>query len=276
MTKTGVTITFDETTLDATPSDWKTTAINQSDKCLTFAAPTANPIGTTSGTASESPTTYYAIPKNEFAFAAGTDADLKDVGFTFHVTYKLISDTDEKITVNDATVFVPADKCKWECNKAYTYIFKITKNSNGSTDPSKPINPDNPTPDTDKALYPIVFDGCTVADYETGATTEHEITDGTFNYYLTLSASTLSKGASTPTSITVNAYKTHGTTDTFATSGELKIFDSSNIEKTTDFTITTSTSVAPTISTATAVNDTYTLRYTSGTKVLEAKFRVTD
>ena len=283
MTKTGVTITFGglEST---TPSirDWQTTTTsNQSDKCLTFAAPTAPTIGTTSGTASESPTTYYAIPKKEFASAAGTADDLKEVGFTFHVTYKLISDTGEEIKVNDATVFVPADQCEWKCNKAYTYIFKITKNSNGSTDPSKPINPDDPTPDTDKALYPIVFDGCTVADYETGATTEHEITDGTFNYYLTLSASTLSKGASTPTSIIVNAYKTDGTTDTFATDGQLKIYNSSNAEA-TGFKIAYSTGTpvtAPTITldtTSPAVNDTYKLKYTSGTKVLTAEFKVID
>ena len=274
MTKTGVTITFDETTLDGTPSDWQTTVSYQSNKSLKFTAPAAK-IGETKDAATPSTTTYYAIPKKEIAFATGADEDLKDVGFTFHVTYKLISDTGEEIKVNDATVFVPAENCEWQCNKAYTYIFKITKNSNGSTDPSKPINPDDPKPDTDKALYPIVFDGCTVADYENVTATDHVITDGTFNYYLTLSASTLSK-ATGATPITVNAYKTDGTNNTFATDGELTITNASGDDKKSDFTITTSTSAAPTISTTTAANDTYTLKYTSGTKVLVAKFTVTD
>ena len=219
--------------------------------------------------ASKSPSTYFVIPKQP------TD----NSGLTFHVTYELTAlQTDEKITVHNATVHVPEANCKWEAGKAYTYIFRITKNSNGSTDPSKPINPAEPTPDTDKALYPIVFDGCTVIDWDNVTPTEHEITNGTFNYYLTLSASTLSKAAGA-TPITVNAYKKDGTTDTSVTDGELKIFDSSNTEKTTDFTITTSTSAAPTIAAKPTANsgETYTLKYTiSGTKVLEAKFTVTE
>ena len=219
--------------------------------------------------ASKSPSTYFVIPKQ-----TGDNS-----GLTFHVTYELTAlQTDEKITVHNATVHVPEANCKWEAGKAYTYIFRITKNSNGSTDPSKPINPAEPTPDTDKALYPIVFDGCTVIDWDNVTPTEHEITNGTFNYYLTLSASTLSKAAGA-TPITVNAYKKDGTTDTSVTDGELKIFDSSNTEKTTDFTITTSTSAAPTIAAKPTANsgETYTLKYTiSGTKVLEAKFTVTE
>ena len=219
--------------------------------------------------ASKSPSTYFVIPKQ-----TGDNS-----GLTFHVTYELTApQTGEKITVHNATVHVPAANCDWVAGKAYTYIFKITKNSNGSTDPSKPINPAEPTPDTDKALYPIVFDGCTVIDWDTAAAneSEHEITNGTFNYYLTLSASTLSKAAGA-TPITVNAYKKDGTTDTSVTDGELKIFDSSNTEKTTDFTITTSTSAAPTIAAkSTTTPGVYRLKYTIGTKVLEATFTVNE
>ena len=220
--------------------------------------------------ASKSPSTYFVIPKQP------TD----DSGLTFHVTYELTAlQTNEKITVHNATVHVPAENCKWGAGKAYTYIFKITKNSNGSTDPSKPINPADPTPDTDKALYPIVFDGCSVENWDAATTyeSEHEITNDTYNYYLTLSASILSKGASTPTSITVNAYKRKGTTDTSVIDGELKIFDSTNTEKTTDFTITTSTGAAPKIAAkSTTTSGDYTLKYTIGTKVLEATFKVTE
>ena len=280
MTKTGVSITFGGTDF-TTPSvgDWQTTAANQSDKSLTFAAPTTE-IGTTSGTATPSTTTYYAIPKNEIASVTGAADELKKVGFTFHVTYKLKSTTGEEITVKDATVFVPAENCNWECNKAYTYIFKITKNSNGSTGNVTVPDPDAPegvAPGEEAALYPIVFDGCTVADYETGATTEHEITDGTFNYYLTLSASTLSKGASTPASITVNAHKTTETTDEYATEGDLTITNASGDDKKSDFVFTITAGAAPKIAAkSTTIPGVYMLKYTSGTKVLEAKFRVID
>ena len=287
MTKTGVTITFSGTEF-TTPSisDWQTTTTsNQSDKSLTFEAPAAT-IGTTKLEATPSTTTYYAIPKNKIASETGAAEDLKDVGFTFHVTYKLISTTGEEITVKDATVFVPAENCEWQCNKAYTYIFRITKNSNGSTGNVTVPDPDGTggvTPGEEAALYPIVFDGCTVTDYDNvdvPSTGEgFEITDGTFNYYLTLSASTLSK-ATGATPITVYAYKkTDGTADTFATISDLKITNASGEDKTTsDFDLIT-IGAAPQIAAKTAASsgETYTLKYTiSGTKELTATFTVTD
>lgn len=139
-----------------------TTATNT--RPLIFAEPTATEIGTNKTDASPSPTTYYAIPKNN------------DTGFTFHVSYELTSTTGEKITVRNATVFVPADKCNWTSNTAYTYIFKITKNTNGSTDPDKDssIDPTDPKVDPEKALYPIVFDAVNVQEW-TNAESEYII-----------------------------------------------------------------------------------------------------
>ena len=242
---------------------------------MTFDIP-AGQLGENRNAAKLSETKYYMIPRGAtFEPAIGNDDDFKKTGFIFHVSYELISTTGEKIIVTDAKVFVPADQCNWLSNKSYTYVFKITKNSNGTTDKKDPNPEGDLTVDTDNALYPIVFDGCTVEDYENAPDSDHVITDGTFNYYLTLSASTLSK-ATGATPITVNAYKTDGTNNTFATDGELTITNASGDDKKSDFTITTSTSAAPTISTTTAANDTYTLKYTSGTKVLVAKFTVTD
>lgn len=123
---------------------------------LEFKIPTTRPIATEKSNATASPTTYYGIP-------LGTS---NKTGFTFHISYKLTSlDTKETITVNNATVHVPATNVQWEANKHYTYIFKITKNSSGSTDGGKEENYTSPTPSNDKALYPIVFDGCTVVDW---------------------------------------------------------------------------------------------------------------
>lgn len=129
-------------------------------------------IGETSATASGSETTYYAIPKN----TTSASEDAKKTGLTFHVSFKLISiDTNETLTVKDATVFVPAEYCHWDANYAYTYIFKITKDATGSTgDPT--INPDSPNAGTDNALKPIVFDNCVVEDWTTaGNDSEHKI-----------------------------------------------------------------------------------------------------
>ena len=127
---------------------------------LRFDAPAVEAIGTTRPLASLSRTVYYAIPKSSIT---GTDYDC---GFTFHVTYELISSTGERIKVNDATVHVPSDVCNWASNTSYTYIFRITKNSNGTTDTPTDIDPTSPNVTTEEALYPIVFDNCIVEDYK--------------------------------------------------------------------------------------------------------------
>lgn len=157
---------------------------------LVFKAPTVAQIGENRYTASASASTYYAIPKgqNENLLAgtstdfsntgAAEDEDFGKTGFTFHVSYELTAeDTGEKIVVNNATVHVPYEYANWKPNTHYTYIFKITKNSNGTTsgdkdpgtDPSNPdtnIDPTDPEVPETQALYPIIFDNCTVVDWE--------------------------------------------------------------------------------------------------------------
>lgn len=61
--------------------------------------------------------------------------------------------TNETITVTNATAEIPAEYLKWKPGFAYTYIFKISDNTNGSSG----------TPGTDPAgLYPITFDAVEV------------------------------------------------------------------------------------------------------------------
>ena len=154
---------------------------------LNFKTPTASLIGENRVMATPSPSTYYAIPKGSTAGVLPNDADnytdvgtlhdsLAKTGLTFHVSYELISTTGEKITVTDATVHVPKDYCNWVANKHYTYIFRITKNSNGSTGTTTP-KPEDPEVPTVNALYPIVFDNCVVEDWAT-EDSEWNITDG--------------------------------------------------------------------------------------------------
>lgn len=164
---------------------------------ISFSIPAAAQIGETRVNANPSPDTYYAIPKNittvlsannsDFTDSEVADEDIAKTGFTFHVSYELTAeDSGEIIKVTDATVHVPADYCKWEMNKHYTYIFKITKGSNGSTDTVTP-DPDDPGVPTTPALYPIVFDNCTVVDWE-DVTGEWNISDNELSYHnITLS-----------------------------------------------------------------------------------------
>lgn len=180
-TTNGATVTFGS---DATP-DFKYTTDGSSSTSdnLMFKVPTTNLTvfsghnvipQLSDGKYSESPTVYYAV-------AQPTESK---TGFTFHISYRIIAeDNNEVITVHNATVFVPAKDdsgyiAAWQPNNKYTYTFKITKNSTGTTDPETPINPIDPTTSTKKGLYPIVFDGATVEDY-TVNTPESEISKDT-------------------------------------------------------------------------------------------------
>ena len=184
-TKNGVKIKFNA---DAEFQSLKQYAGETTSDPLNFKTPTASLIGENRVMATPSPSTYYAIPKGsganvladgELNYSASGSApatELAQTGLTFHVSYELISTTGEKITVTDATVHVPQDYCNWEANKHYTYIFRITKNSNGSTATTTP-DPTDPEVPTVNALYPIVFDNCVVEDWAT-EDSEWNITDG--------------------------------------------------------------------------------------------------
>ena len=184
-TKNGVKIKFNA---DAEFQSLKQYAGETTSDPLNFKTPTASLIGENRVMATPSPSTYYAIPKGssanvladgELNYSASGSApatELAQTGLTFHVSYELISTTGEKITVTDATVHVPQDYCNWEANKHYTYIFRITKNSNGSTGTTTP-DPTDPEVPTVNALYPIVFDNCVVEDWAT-EDSEWNITDG--------------------------------------------------------------------------------------------------
>jgi hypothetical protein len=79
------------------------------------------------------------------------------------VDYTLVpvDGADETIVVRGATAFIPSAFTKWNPNYAYTYIFKISDNTNGTTG----IISGKPS-----GLYPITFDAV-VADTQTGSET---------------------------------------------------------------------------------------------------------
>lgn len=111
-------------------------------------------IGTTSSTATMSigndENTLYT-----YVFPMETN----DNPLNLKVNYKLTS-TDgsgETILVSGANAVVPANFAQWMANYAYTYLFKISDNTNGSTNPSS----------GPEGLYPITFDAV-VVDAEEG------------------------------------------------------------------------------------------------------------
>ncbi|MDD5911609.1 MAG: hypothetical protein PUC61_05695 [Bacteroidales bacterium] len=193
-TSNGVKISFAD--INAPELSWQTGVDTQAP--LNFAVPTASVIGENRYAAAASADTYYALPKH-----STNDTELNNTGFTFHVSYELTAeDSGEHIIVKDATVHVPAEYCTWEMNKHYTYIFKITKGSNGTTDDDIDPKPTDPEVPTVQSLYPIIFDNCTVTDWDE-VETEWNITDGTKLSYHNVTLNTYSVNNSTSQTITV-------------------------------------------------------------------------
>ena len=163
--KGGAEIKFSNTEPSLTVTGNSSKTFNKADKDhIKFAIPTGI-LPEEKTDAKASATNYYVIPAND---------DNTQSGLTFHVTYKLTSeDTGETIIVRNATVHVKYDYCKWQPNYVYTYIFKITKSSTGSTG-SPVIDPSDPSVGK-PALYPIIFDDCTVEGWQNADETETPI-----------------------------------------------------------------------------------------------------
>lgn len=109
---------------------------------ITFGAlsMTDNKLGTTNPTASKPTASNTVLPANVGAL-------------TLKVDYTLVSEdgSGEEIKVKGTTAVVPGTFTNWEANHAYTYIFKITDKTNGTT--GDPSNPNDPA-----GLFPITFD----------------------------------------------------------------------------------------------------------------------
>ncbi|MBR2097190.1 MAG: hypothetical protein IJ907_04805 [Prevotella sp.] len=108
---------------------------------------------------------------------------------TLKVDYTLES-TDgsgETITIHGAEAWVPAQYTRWKSNYAYTYIFKISDNTNGKTDLTN-----GPA-----GLYPITFDAV-VIDSE----------DDTQETITTVSTPSITTYSITSDVTTTNEYKT--------------------------------------------------------------------
>ena len=152
----------------------------------------------------------------------GTDKDMSTTGyFTVLPTpseteaspilikcdYTLNSDdlSGETIKVTGATAAIPAAYSKWEPNTRYTYLFKISDKTNGTTgDPNTPK--DDPA-----GLYPITFDAV--------VTEMTDKTQGTTTTVATPSITTYQEGSVVDNTIKYVAHKKIDVTVTESKSG---------------------------------------------------------
>lgn len=100
----------------------------------------------------------------------------KPSAITLRIDYKLTSvdGSNETINVKGATATVPAEYTEWKSGYAYTYIFKISQDTNGSTGGS----------DTKPGLTAISFDAVVVDDEANGLQeTITTVSDNSFTTY---------------------------------------------------------------------------------------------
>ena len=140
-----------------------------------------------------------------------TPTDTKAAAILIKCDYTLTSEDNsgETIRVTGATAAIPAAFCKWNTNTLYTYLFKISQNTNGTT--GTDTDPKDPA-----GLYPITFDAV-VADNK-------DMTQGTITTVSTPSITTYQNGSVTADGIQYAKDKAIYATVATSTSGELEKF----------------------------------------------------
>lgn len=141
---------------------------------------TKTPIGSETGELK-----YIGTTSNTATMSIGNDENelytyvfpMEENGNALHlkVNYKLTS-TDgsgETIYVSGANAVVPANFAQWMANYAYTYLFKISDNTNGSTNPGS----------GPEGLYPITFDAVVVDAQEGYQETITTVNDNSITTY---------------------------------------------------------------------------------------------
>lgn len=125
---------------------------------------------------------------------------------TCDYTLTSLDGSGETIEVEGAKATIPATYTKWAANTAYTYLFKISDNSNGKTDPSQP----------NEGLYPITFDAVVVNVADAGQNVGTETTVSTPSITVYQEGNVVTNGITyNAGSVTVKAYE--GTTDVTTT-----------------------------------------------------------
>ena len=98
----------------------------------------------------------YVIPQNQSALcnpSDGAQAQVQPMKIKVDYTLKSTDGSREEIKVTGATAIVPVEYVQWKPNTAYSYVFKISDQTNGNTGTGTPAG-----------LYPITFDAV-VEDY---------------------------------------------------------------------------------------------------------------
>ena len=155
--------------------DWT----NSSAPTYSYSLPEATPENNWYGGKFENGITATSSNESTVAKLYGKDGDMNTQGYFTVIpnnnnTYAIIIKCDYELTSEDnsgeiinvkgATAAIPAAYCKWAPNTMYTYIFKISQETNGTTG--------DPEEDDKPGLFPITFDAAVIAETEAQQGTE--------------------------------------------------------------------------------------------------------
>ena len=128
-------------------------------------------LGRTSNTA-----TYAGEPADNYYEVYLPNETGANLNLRVDFTLESIDGSGETIEVKNAKAQVPSIYTTWKPGFAYTYLFKISDNTNGRTGVYDPTQADDATINSDPAgLYPITFDAY-VVNAEDGNQTQETIT----------------------------------------------------------------------------------------------------
>lgn len=117
---------------------------------------TSSLIGATLGTSSAAPT--WAVSGGDYTPIYAFDGNTNPLLLKLDFTMTAEDGSGDIIKVRGARAIVPAEYVKWKSNYAYTYLFKISDKSNGTTGE---VN-ENGDPTDPEGLKPITFDAIVI------------------------------------------------------------------------------------------------------------------
>ena len=130
------------------PENKAITAVAGSSAKQTYFETAGSPLMTADPIAISSASPTYDKALGAYTEILPNTSNATDITLDIDYTITSTDGSGEVITIENATAVIPAAYCKWQSNYAYTYIFKISDNTNGNT--GSGTDP--------KGLYPITFD----------------------------------------------------------------------------------------------------------------------
>lgn len=204
-TTTQFTVTYDDGSVNSTNENKAKVTVTTSNTQGYLSTTAANFFGTELGVTSNACTWENS---GNYTTILPNPSNSTDLTLTISYTLTSTDGSGETIAITDATAKVPAAFAQWQANYAYTYLFKISDNTNGSSGQSI------------EGLYPITFNAVVVEDEAGNQETITTVATPSITTYAKGEVVTANNEYLTNSNIYVVVDK-NGTVQTLTTSGSI-------------------------------------------------------